>query len=96
MSITREQVGAIARLARLSLSSDEAAHYAEELSRVLTLVEQLQGVNTANVTPMAHPLPGQRARLRADEVTETDQHELYQRNAPQVQAALYLVPRVIE
>ncbi len=45
---------------------------------------------------MAHPLPGQRQRLRADCVTETDQHELYQRNAPQVQAGLYLVPRVIE
>jgi hypothetical protein len=25
-------------------------------------------------------------------VTETDQHELYQRNAPQVMAGLYLVP----
>jgi Asp-tRNA(Asn)/Glu-tRNA(Gln) amidotransferase C subunit len=29
-------------------------------------------------------------------VTERDQHEKYQRNAPQVQAGLYLVPRVIE
>ena len=45
---------------------------------------------------MAHPLPGQRQRLRADVVTETDQHELYQANAPQVEAGLYLVPRVIE
>jgi aspartyl-tRNA(Asn)/glutamyl-tRNA(Gln) amidotransferase subunit C len=96
MSITREQVESIARLARLSLSADEAAQYAEALSRVLTLVQQLQGADTASVTPMAHPLPGQRARLRADEVTETDQHELYQRNAPQVEAGLYLVPRVIE
>jgi aspartyl-tRNA(Asn)/glutamyl-tRNA(Gln) amidotransferase subunit C len=45
---------------------------------------------------MAHPLPGQRARLRADAVTETDRHQLYQQNAPQVEAGLYLVPRVIE
>jgi aspartyl-tRNA(Asn)/glutamyl-tRNA(Gln) amidotransferase subunit C len=45
---------------------------------------------------MAHPLPGQRQRLRADAVSETDRHELYQRNAPQVEAGLYLVPRVIE
>jgi Asp-tRNA(Asn)/Glu-tRNA(Gln) amidotransferase C subunit len=29
-------------------------------------------------------------------VAETDQHTLYQANAPQVQAGLYLVPRVIE
>jgi aspartyl-tRNA(Asn)/glutamyl-tRNA(Gln) amidotransferase subunit C len=96
MSITREQVESIARLARLSLASEEAAQYAEALSRVLALVAQLQGVDTTSVTPMAHPLPGQRARLRADEASETDRHELYQRNAPQVEAGLYLVPRVIE
>ena len=96
MSITREQIESIARLARLSLSADEAPQYAEGLSRVLSLVAQLQSVNTASVTPMAHPLPGLRARLRTDEITESDQHELYQRNAPQVEAGLYLVPRVIE
>jgi aspartyl-tRNA(Asn)/glutamyl-tRNA(Gln) amidotransferase subunit C len=45
---------------------------------------------------MAHPLPGQRQRLRADSVTDSDQHQLFQRNAPQVEAGLYLVPRVIE
>jgi aspartyl-tRNA(Asn)/glutamyl-tRNA(Gln) amidotransferase subunit C len=45
---------------------------------------------------MAHPLPGLAQRLRADEVLEADQHERYQRNAPQVEAGLYLVPRVIE
>jgi aspartyl-tRNA(Asn)/glutamyl-tRNA(Gln) amidotransferase subunit C len=96
MSITREQIESIARLARLSLTADEAPQYAEGLSRVLTLVEQLRSVDTRTVTAMAHPLPGLRARLRADEVTESDQHELYQRNAPQVEAGLYLVPRVIE
>ena len=45
---------------------------------------------------MAHPLPGLAQRLRPDEVLETDQHERYQRNAPQVEAGLYLVPKVIE
>jgi aspartyl-tRNA(Asn)/glutamyl-tRNA(Gln) amidotransferase subunit C len=35
-------------------------------------------------------------RLRDDAVTESDQHQLFQRNAPQVEAGLYLVPRVIE
>ena len=35
-------------------------------------------------------------RLRDDTVTETDQHEKFQAIAPQVEAGLYLVPRVIE
>lgn len=96
MSITRQQIESIARLARLALSEREIPLYTGELSSVLGLVEQLQRVDTAAVTPMAHPLPGQRQRLRPDDVTETDQHEIYQRNAPQVRAGLYLVPRVIE
>ena len=45
---------------------------------------------------MAHPLPGLAQRLRADAVTEQDAHERYQANAPQVEAGLYLVPKVIE
>ena len=45
---------------------------------------------------MSHPLPGLTQRLRADAVTESDERELYQRNAPQVAAGLYLVPKVIE
>ena len=46
---------------------------------------------------MAHPLAGQAQRAAARRRDrETDQHEIYQRNAPQVEAALYLVPKVIE
>jgi aspartyl-tRNA(Asn)/glutamyl-tRNA(Gln) amidotransferase subunit C len=44
---------------------------------------------------MAHPLD-QKQRLRADVVTEHDEHERYQRNAPAVEHGLYLVPKVIE
>jgi aspartyl-tRNA(Asn)/glutamyl-tRNA(Gln) amidotransferase subunit C len=96
MTIERRDVENIARLARLALSAEEVPQYVEGLTRILGMVEQLQRADTAGVTPMAHPLPGQRQRLRADSVNESDQHELYQRNAPQVQAGLYLVPRVIE
>jgi aspartyl-tRNA(Asn)/glutamyl-tRNA(Gln) amidotransferase subunit C len=96
MAITRAEIEGIAHLARLALSGEEIPRYAGELSRVLTLVEQLSRADTTSVSPMAHPLPGQRQRLRPDEVSETDQRALFQRNAPDVQAGLYLVPRVIE
>jgi aspartyl-tRNA(Asn)/glutamyl-tRNA(Gln) amidotransferase subunit C len=56
---------------------------------------EIKAVDTKGVVPMAHPL--ERAqRLRDDRVTETDRHELYQRNAPLVERDLYLVPKVIE
>ena len=41
-------------------------------------------------------LVGCTSYVRADVVTGTDHHEIYQRNAPQVAAGLYLVPKVIE
>jgi aspartyl-tRNA(Asn)/glutamyl-tRNA(Gln) amidotransferase subunit C len=44
---------------------------------------------------MAHPLD-QEHRLRADMVTEVDNREKFQRCAPQIEAGLYLVPKVIE
>jgi aspartyl-tRNA(Asn)/glutamyl-tRNA(Gln) amidotransferase subunit C len=44
---------------------------------------------------MAHPLP-MAQRLRPDEVTESDQRELFQRNAPRAERGMYLVPKVIE
>jgi aspartyl-tRNA(Asn)/glutamyl-tRNA(Gln) amidotransferase subunit C len=96
MSLTRRDIESIAHLARLAVSESEIPSYLESLPSIIELVSQLEGADTAGVEPMAHPLPGQRQRLRADEVAETDRHELYQRNAPAAQAGLYLVPRVIE
>jgi aspartyl-tRNA(Asn)/glutamyl-tRNA(Gln) amidotransferase subunit C len=96
MSLDRRDIEKIAQLARLALTESEVPAYVENLSRILSMVGQLNRADAGQVEPMAHPLPGQRQRLRADEVTATDQHELFQRNAPQVEAGLYLVPRVIE
>jgi aspartyl-tRNA(Asn)/glutamyl-tRNA(Gln) amidotransferase subunit C len=96
MSLSPRQIESIAGLARLALTPEEVAVYAESLSRILGMVGELEKADTGAVTPMAHPLAGQVQRLRADEVTSGDARELYQRNAPQVEAGLYLVPRVIE
>ena len=96
MALTREQIASIAALARLDLSSSEIPVYQNSLSSILDFIGALDAVDTANVAPMAHPLPGLSQRLRPDVVTETDHHELYQENAAQVAAGLYLVPKVIE
>jgi aspartyl-tRNA(Asn)/glutamyl-tRNA(Gln) amidotransferase subunit C len=96
MALTREQIASIAALARLDLTPAEIPAYQESLSKILDFVGALERADTAGVTPMAHPLPGLSQRLRPDVVTEKDRHEEYQRNAPQVAAGLYLVPKVIE
>ena len=96
MSLTPQQIQSIAHLARLELTPGEASAYAASLTTILDMVGQLEAAETSQVTPMAHPLTGQVQRLRPDEVTSGNQRDLYQRNAPQVEAGLYLVPRVIE
>jgi aspartyl-tRNA(Asn)/glutamyl-tRNA(Gln) amidotransferase subunit C len=96
MSLNRRDIDNIALLARLALTEAEIPVYVESLSRIMGLIGELDRADTSQIEPMAHPLPGQRQRLRADAVTETDHHQQYQANAPQVEAALYLVPRVIE
>jgi aspartyl-tRNA(Asn)/glutamyl-tRNA(Gln) amidotransferase subunit C len=96
MSLTRQEVEKIAHLARLSITAQELPVYVASLSSIVEFVAELAKADTGSVQPMAHPLVGLRQRLRADVVTETDRHELYQANAPSVQAGLYVVPRVIE
>ena len=96
MALTRAQVEGIAHLARLELDPAELPQYEQNLSRIVDFIGELERANTAGVAPMAHPLPGLAQRLRADEVIERDEHDLYQRNAPAVASGLYLVPKVIE
>ena len=96
MSLQAKDVTAIAHLARLHVAEAELPAYASSLSKIIGMVEQLQAVDTSKVEPMAHPLAGQVQRMRADTVTETDQHEKFQGNAPRTEAGLYLVPKVIE
>jgi aspartyl-tRNA(Asn)/glutamyl-tRNA(Gln) amidotransferase subunit C len=96
MSLSRADLERIAHLARLEITEQEVPVYAGNLSKIIAFVEQLAAADTAGIEPMAHPLAGERQRLRPDVVTESDRHAQYQHNAPQVAAALYVVPKVIE
>ena len=95
MSLDREQVQQIAVLARLRLADEEFAETVDKLSRIVDFVDQLAQASTDDVVPMAHPLDVAQ-RLRPDQVTEVDDRDHFQENAPSVQGGLYLVPKVIE
>ena len=95
MSLDREDLEKLCLLARVEVTTHEMADVQTKLSDIVKLVDQLQAVDTAGVSPMAHPLD-RKQRLREDRVTETDDHERIQHNAPLVERALYLVPKVIE
>ncbi|MCK4950776.1 MAG: Asp-tRNA(Asn)/Glu-tRNA(Gln) amidotransferase subunit GatC [Gammaproteobacteria bacterium] len=95
MALGSDEVKKIAHLARLEISDADVPEYAKNLSNILDFVEQMNSVDTSDVAPMAHPLELPQ-RLRADEATEENQRELFQSVAPQVEAGLFLVPKVIE
>ena len=95
MKILLTDVYRIADLARIEIQTDEAEAVLEQLSNIFNLIEQMQAVDTTNVEPMSHA-QDMKLRLRQDAITEADQRELFQSIAPQVEAGLYLVPKVIE
>ena len=95
MSLSTAEVNKIAWLGRIAIDEDKIEAYARDLSGILDFVEQMSALDTSAVSPMAHPMD-QAQRLRTDQVTETNQRELFQANAPLVEAGLYLVPKVIE
>ncbi len=95
MKVTKDVVRQIAELAQLQISDDEVEAVTGSMTRILDLVEEMQSVDTDGVEPMAHPLDT-RQTLRPDVVSEDDQRDYFQENAPEVQDGLYLVPRVVE
>ncbi|MDH4094055.1 MAG: Asp-tRNA(Asn)/Glu-tRNA(Gln) amidotransferase subunit GatC [Betaproteobacteria bacterium] len=95
MSLTRDQIRRVAQLARIALPAQEADVVLERLNRVLSMIDQLQAVDTEGIEPMSHALDVVQP-LRPDAVTETDQRAALQAGAPAVEDGLYLVPKVIE
>lgn len=95
MSLTQDQVRRVAQLAQLEIGADETETIREQLDNIFTLIEQLQAVDTHGVEPMSHVLDlGQ--RLRPDIVTEHDRREDFLAIAPETEAGLFIVPKVIE
>ncbi len=89
MSLDKDSVARIARLARLKVPEDELVPLAGELSGILAWIEQLNEVDTKNVDPLASvsdvTLP-----LRADKVTDGGIAEKILANAPG--GAVYIEP----
>ena len=105
MSLDKETVARIARLARLKVPEEELAPLAGELSGILAWIEQLNEVDTTNIEPLASvsdvTLP-----MREDKVTDGDIAEKVLANAPggavyidstdRNAGGFFTVPKVVE
>jgi aspartyl-tRNA(Asn)/glutamyl-tRNA(Gln) amidotransferase subunit C len=95
MALDKAAVAHIAALARIRLTDAELEPLAAELSHILSWVEQLAEVDTADVAPMtsvaAMSLP-----MRDDKVTDGNRRDDILKNAPQSARGFFAVPKVVE
>ena len=94
MALTKEEVAHIADLAHLTLRDELLSRYQEQLSTVLEYVEQIQSLDTDQISPTATVLP-LRSVLREDEPEETLRREDALSNAPDAEVDCFLVPPIV-
>ncbi|MEO8122060.1 MAG: Asp-tRNA(Asn)/Glu-tRNA(Gln) amidotransferase subunit GatC [Rhodoferax sp.] len=99
MSLTSADIARIANLARLELKPDESERMLAQINGFFEIVEKIRAVDTTGIEPLAHPMATIQditLRLREDRVSEPNNIEANQRNAPALEHGLFLVPKVIE
>mgnify|MGYP001441278674 FL=1 len=95
MLLDKSEVQQMAQLARLHITDAEATEILNRITEILTLVDQMQSVDTEPVEPLYHPLDAVQ-KLRPDIVTEENNREKLQKLAPKAELGLYLVPKVLD
>ena len=99
MKISREDVLRVAQLAYLELSEAELETYRAQIDEILEYIGKLNGLDTANVEPMAQVLTDDQtadATLREDIVVPCNVAEEVMKHAPDAKPPYFLVPKVIE
>jgi len=95
MSIDKDTVTGIAKLARIRLEEAQADALVGELNNILSWVEQLSELDTEGVVPMTSVVE-RKLPLREDKVTDGGYPEKILANAPQEAEPFFTVPKVVE
>lgn len=95
MSLTKQEVEHIARLARLELSDAEKEEYTGQLNEILHFVEKLNQLDTTGIEPTAHAIRVQNV-FRPDAVHPSMDPEAALSNAPERRDNYFKVPKILE
>jgi len=95
MSVDKDTVRRIAKLARIALDEERVAPMERELNGILAWVEQLQEVNVEGVEPMTSVV-AQKLKMRDDVVTDGGIADAVTANAPMSEDHFFVVPKVVE
>jgi aspartyl-tRNA(Asn)/glutamyl-tRNA(Gln) amidotransferase subunit C len=85
----------VAALARLQLSVGEIADMGAQLGSILDYVRLLDEVDTTDVEPMTHPVPGENV-FRTDAVLPSLPRDAALQNAPRCDGSYFLVPQILD
>src|SRR5512143_2691784 len=89
--LTVEEVDRIAMLARLSLTQEEEARFAQQLSAVLDYAAELAGIDVEGIPPTATVLAAHNIMRSADAASQTMPREEALKNAPRSDGASFEV-----
>jgi aspartyl-tRNA(Asn)/glutamyl-tRNA(Gln) amidotransferase subunit C len=95
MSVDKDTVRRIARLARLAVPENRLGPLAGELNGIFQWVEMLGAVNVDGVPPMTSVV-AQKLKWRQDKVTEGGAAGALMQNAPEGEDHFFVVPKVVE
>jgi aspartyl-tRNA(Asn)/glutamyl-tRNA(Gln) amidotransferase subunit C len=95
MSITREEVAHLAKLARLAVTDDELDLFAGQLGVILEAVASVGQVAAEDIPPTSHAVPLTNV-FRPDEVRPSPPREKVLAAAPAVEDDRFRVPRILD
>lgn len=94
-SLTLDQVKHVAKLANLPLSEKEEELYAEQLSKILEYIDQLNSVDTSGVEPIFNVF-GQENVMREDTTVASLSQKEALSNAPKAEKGFFVSKGVFE
>ncbi len=99
MSVDKEVVRKVAKLARLAVPEDRLEPLAGEINGILKWIEQLGEVDVTGVDPMTSTV-AMKLKMREDVVTDGPtgggQADKVVANAPQTEDHFFVVPKMVE
>jgi aspartyl-tRNA(Asn)/glutamyl-tRNA(Gln) amidotransferase subunit C len=95
MSINKDTIKKISKLARISVTNDETDRLEKDLNSILKFVEQLKELNTDKVEPISS-VSDQDLTMNKDEAKKINEKDDILKNAPEKNSNYYVVPKVIE
>ena len=95
MSIDKDKIKHISKLARISINQQKIDSLTKDLSSIFKFIEQLNELNTEKVEPLSSLL-NEPLRHRKDEVKDGKIRNKILKNSPKENEEFFVVPKVIE